>query len=177
MNKERVMTKEEVQQRVLKDGKPLDSSLFDWDEKTNTFSSRESGLVIDFRFVSYCTFRTGPYCTFKAGDHCTFRTEEGCVFNTGGHCTFRAERDCVFDTGHSCVFNTKGDCVFNAGENCVFETGDSCTFNTLSNCTFKTGDRCIVIRRLGYEVIELKSGQKIRLNVPGVKGFVVLNEN
>ena len=33
------MNKKEVQQRVLQNGKPLDLDKFEWDEKTNTFSS------------------------------------------------------------------------------------------------------------------------------------------
>ena len=46
------MYKKEVQQRVLQNGKPLDLNKFEWDEKTNTFSSEESGLVLDFRGIS-----------------------------------------------------------------------------------------------------------------------------
>ena len=106
------MTKKEVQQRVLQNGKPLDLEKFEWDEKTNTFSSSEDGLVLDFAGCSYCTFNTG--------------------------------------------FN--------------------CTFNTGYDCTFNTEDNCVVVRRDIYEVIELKSGQKIRLNDCGVKGYQVVDE-
>jgi len=38
------MTKKEVQQRVLQNGKPLPLDKFKWDEKTKTFSSNESKL-------------------------------------------------------------------------------------------------------------------------------------
>ncbi len=66
------MNKLEVQQRVLRDGKPLDLSLFEWDEKTLTFSSRENELVIDFNGSEHCTFKTGWDCTFDTGWDCTF---------------------------------------------------------------------------------------------------------
>lgn len=56
------MTKLEVQQRVLKDGKPLDLDLFTWDEKANVFSSLEDGLVLDFKNINNCTFKTGSDC-------------------------------------------------------------------------------------------------------------------
>ena len=65
---------------------------------------------------------------------------------------------------------------FKGINDCTFNTGSSCTFKTGSNCTFKTGDDCVVVRRDVYEVIELKKGQKIKLNHFGVKGFTFVKE-
>ena len=64
------MTKKEVQQRVLQNGKPLPLDKFEWDEKTKTFSSDENHLVLDFGDINNCTFNTGSDCTFKTGEHC-----------------------------------------------------------------------------------------------------------
>ena len=49
------MDKLEVQQRVLQNGKPLDLDKFSWDENTNTFSSNEGYLVLDFKDVIIIT--------------------------------------------------------------------------------------------------------------------------
>ena len=73
------MNKKEVKQRVLKNGKPLSKKLFSWCEETNTFSSSESGLVLDFSGVDSCTFKTSSGCTFNTGYDCTFNTGYGCV--------------------------------------------------------------------------------------------------
>ena len=97
------MTKKEVQQRVLQNGKPLPLDKFEWDEKTKTFSSNEDGLVLDFAGISNCTFVTGWNCTFKTGGNCTFDTGDGCTFDTGGNCTFDTGSDCTFKTGSECV--------------------------------------------------------------------------
>lgn len=97
------MTKKEVQQRVLQNGKPLDLDEFAWDENTNTFSSNEDRLVIDFKGISDCTFNTGPSCTFNTGAYCTFKTGYNCTFNTGSYCTFDTGAFCTFDTGAFCV--------------------------------------------------------------------------
>ena len=113
-------SKKEIQQRVFKNGKPLDLDKFKWDEKTNTFLSSEDYLVLDFNGVSDCTFNTESDCTFK--------------------------------------------------------TGSDCTFNTGSDCTFKTGENCVVVRKDIYEVIELKSGQKIKLKEYSIKGYDILEE-
>jgi len=105
-------SKKEIQQRVFKNGKLLDLDKFEWDEKTNTFSSSEDCLVLGFNGVSYCIFNTGSDCTFKTGSGCTFNTEENCV----------------------------------------------------------------VVRKDIYEVIELKSGQKIKLKEYSIKGYDILEE-
>ena len=70
------MNKIDVQKRVLKNGEPLSCDLFQWDEKTKTFSSTEFGLTIDFVGIEGCTFTTRYDCTFK--------TESGCTFTVGG---------------------------------------------------------------------------------------------
>jgi len=128
------MTKKEIQSRVLQNGEPLSLDKFEWDEKTNTFSSFEDGLILDFKNINHCTFNTGF--------------------------------DCTFHTGFDCIFNTGFDCIFNTDSYCTFKTG--------ANCTFNTGSDCVVVRRDIYEVIELKKGQKIKLNRYKIKGFEVI---
>ena len=114
------VTKEEVQQRVSQGGKPLALSKFALDAGTNTFSTVESELVIDFSGISNFTFKTGHKCTFSTEFNCTFDTGDDCIFKTGG--------DCTFNTGRGCTFNTLGSCTFN--------TGPVCTFSTLASCTW-----------------------------------------
>ena len=196
------MTKLEVQKRVLKNGEHLALHLFEWDEKTNTFSSNESGLVLDFKGINNCAFKTGSYCAFKTGSYCAFKTGYDCTFNTGSNCTFNTGSNCVFNTGSNCVFNTcwnctfktgsnctfktgsnctfkTGDnCTFDTGDNCTFDTGWNCTFNTGSNCTFKTGKNSVIVRRDVFEVIALtEETNHIRLNPYEVKGYLVLEDD
>ena len=52
---------------VTKNGQPLDSSLYTWDEETKTFYTDENNLVLDFTGIRFVTFRTGHNCTFKNG--------------------------------------------------------------------------------------------------------------
>ena len=80
------MNKQEIQQRVLQFGKPLDLDKFEWDENTNTFSSSENNLVLDFKGINACTFDTSYNCTFNTGSDCTFNTGSDCTFNTGSEC-------------------------------------------------------------------------------------------
>ena len=55
---------------VTKNGKPLDKKLYTIDEKTKTFSSNESGLVLDFSNEYGWAFDTGSNCTFNTGYGC-----------------------------------------------------------------------------------------------------------
>jgi len=153
------LTKEQVQQRVLKNGKPLDMDKFNWDGKTRTFSSEEYGLVIDFSDMDNCIFITVSHCTFHTGSYCTFKTEWGCVFNTEWYCTF--------NTGASCTFKTGSDCTFETGSDCTFETGSDCTFNIWEYGYFNTtncGDNVVIIRgNIMKKIIELSYLQNNKL--------------
>jgi len=171
------MNKKEVSKRVLKYGKPLPIDKFTWDEDTNTFSSIEDNLVLDFNEINSCTFNVGAYCTFNTGDDCTFNTGEDCTFKTWSNCTFNTGPYCTFKTGARGIFKTGNDCTFKTGDYCTFNTLSDCTFDTWSDCTFKTGEGCVVVRRDVYEVIELKKGEKIKLNGYEVKGFTVINDS
>jgi hypothetical protein len=147
------MNKKEVQQRVLQNGKPLSLDKFNWCEDTNTFSSDEDDLVLDFTCINGIngiTFKTGSYCTFNTGSYCVFNTGPSCTFITGYYCTF--------DTGYKCNF----------------KTGPECTFNISGGCTFECGEKCVCIRRDIYEVIELPEYSRIRLNENDVKGWKYL---
>ena len=105
------MTKEQIQERVLKNGEPLELDRFTWDGDTKTFSSNEKELVLDFSGISYCTFKTGSDYVFKTGYNCKFKTGPNCIFETGSNCIFDTGPDCTFDTGSNCKFKTGSDCV------------------------------------------------------------------
>jgi hypothetical protein len=164
-----MMTKLEVQKRILKNDKPLDLDLFSWDEKTNIFSSKVEGLVLDFSDISNCTFKTGSYCTFSTGYSCNFNTGLDCTFNTGSNCVFRTYSNCSFNTGHNCTFHTISKCIFDTGSNCVFNTG--------YDCTFKTGANCVICRLDTGEIIKPSEGEIIQLLQSGVTGFLSKLEN
>ena len=102
------MTKQEVQKRVLQNGEMLPLDKFEWDEKTNTFSSNEDSLVLDFKDIDGCTFKTGSNCTFDTSSDCTFDTGSNCTFDTEYNCTFKTGSDCIFDTGNRCVVVRRG---------------------------------------------------------------------
>jgi hypothetical protein len=178
------MNKKQVQQRVLQNGKLLPLDKFEWDEKSNTFSSNEDDLVLDFQGINNCTFKTGSDCTFKTGSDCTFKTGFDCTFKTGFDCTFKTGSYCTFDTGSYCTFDTGCGCIFKTGSSCTFDTGFNCTFDTGSYCTFDTGfnctfnaeENCVVVRRDIHEVIEIPFNTKIKLNECGVKGYQIMED-
>ena len=88
---------------ITKDGKPLDQGMYVIDPVAETFSSVESGLVLDFSGEFGWAFNPSSDCTFDTGYGCTFKTGSGCTFNTGFDCTFKTGFDCTFDVGEKCV--------------------------------------------------------------------------
>jgi len=144
---------------VTKNGLHLSPDLYTWDEKTKTFSTNESHLVLDFNNMKDITFKTGSYCVFA--------TNSDCVFETGSDCVFETSSDCVFETGSYCILDTGSWCTFDTSSDCVFKTG--------SDCTFKTGPDCVIIRRDVFEIIQLEPNVEIKLNKLGIQGFEVIN--
>ena len=80
---------------ITKGGVALSESLYSWNEETRTLSTNEGCLVLDFRNISNCTFKTGSYCTFDTGSNCIFDTGSNCTFDTGSGCTFKTDSYCV----------------------------------------------------------------------------------
>ena len=162
---------------VTKNGTPLDPQLYTWDEKTKTFSTTENGLVLDFRNMGGCTFKTSSGCTFDTGDDCTFKTSSGCTFDTGSGCTFQTGAGCTFDTGSYCTFQTGAGCTFDTGSYCTFNTGAGCTFKTGDDCTFKTSSGCVIVRRDEFQVIQPAVGETIKLCPYCIPGYISKRED
>ena len=164
---------------ITQNGKELSKRKYNWDENTQTLSTNENNLILNFSKYNGITFKTGHSCTFNTGYSCTFKTGYSCIFKTGHYCTFKTNNNCTFNTGSNCIFNTGSDCTFNTGYSCTFKTGHYCTFNTGRNCIFDTGSnctftcekKCVCIRRDIYEVIEIPENKTIKLNEYGVKGY------
>ena len=183
------MDKRQVQKRVLQNGKKLALNKFTWDKKTNTFSSSEDNLVLDFKDLHGCTFKTGNSCTFNTRSYCTFKTFYNCTFNTGWGCAFNTKGDCTFKTGGTCTFNTGSYCTFNTRSYCTFKTDNSCTFNTKGDCTFDTRSSCtfstdgsctfntdwdcVIVRRDEFEVIQPNADDTIQLCPFEIEGYLV----
>ena len=129
------MIKEEVQQRVLQNGKPLDLDKFTWNEETRTFTTQENNLVLDFRVINNINFITGANCVFYTGWVCTFNTGANCTFKTGSYCTFNTFVNCTFDTGSYCIFITGSDCTFNIRDNCVIRARGKAFVTRFTNNT------------------------------------------
>lgn len=102
------MTKEEVQQRVSRaDGSVIDLDDFMWDESTQTFSSDECGLVLDFEDIHNCKFIIRSDCKLRAGSNCLIDSLYNCVLETGDRCTFDVGDDCEVKAGKNCVVVAK----------------------------------------------------------------------
>jgi hypothetical protein len=152
--------------RVTKNNAPLDPSLYTWDDKTWTFSTKEEDLLLDFTNEYGITFKTGSNCSFKTGSGCTFRTGKNCTFDTRYGCSFKTEFNCTFKTGAFCTFDTGSYCTFNTGYDCTFKVG--------SGSIFYTWENCFATRYDVKGVMEIPAGIKIKLNDHEVAGYTTL---
>jgi len=188
------MTKKEVQQRVLQNGKPLDLDKFSWNEKTKTFSSSEDYLVLDFREINNCIIEVGSCCTvdnyigigctISAGHNSVIQTGTACNIKTGSFSNIQVRFGCKVSSGNNCtihiisdcIVNTKSYCVIRAGYDCTINTSHDCIIRARANCKIKSGSNCVVVRSDIHEVIKPEEDRKIKLNGIVEEGFTYLNE-
>ena len=159
------MNKKQVQKRVLQNGNLLALSKFSWDEETNTFSSVEYGLVMDFEGQStnliarsnstqtagYASTQTsgsdstqtaGDYSTQTAGYASTQKAGYGSTQTAGYGSTHYIDSDSQVKTGHSSVVHALG-------------------YNI------------VIINRNVFEVIQPKKGDVIQICPHGIPGHLV----
>ena len=79
-----IYTKKEIQQRVLKNGKPLSLNKFCWDGNSKTFSSNEDGLVVDFANMNSATIKCRGSATINCGDYATIDCGYSATIKCGG---------------------------------------------------------------------------------------------
>jgi hypothetical protein len=143
-----MITKEEIQRRVLKNGKPLELDKFTWCEKTNTFSTTEDGLVLDFSDLSNCFIYIRNSNTITAGDSNTI--------TAGYYNTITAEYN-----------NT-----IRAGSSNTIRAGSSNTITAGNSNTITVGEKCVYIRIDIFEVIMLEEGKKYQIAPYNIKGYL-----
>ena len=97
------MNKEEIQQRVLRNGRPIELDLFSWDEKTLTFATGKDGLVMDFSGLPGLTINCGSNntitCWYNNTIRCWSHNTINCVYNN----TINCESDNTITCGRRCV--------------------------------------------------------------------------
>jgi len=143
------MTKKEMQQRIIKDGKPLDLDKFECDEETNTLSIKEN----------YCTIDCGYNCTIKCGSDCTIDCGSDCTINCGSDCTINCYSDCTI--------NCYSDCIIKGGSECVVVRRDIYEVIELKENRKIKLNGC---RIKGYSVIEDESslsGKEVEVKLDG----------
>ena len=142
------MDKKSIQKRVLKDGKPLSLSKFNWCSKTGKFSSDVDGLVIDFKSISNLTINVCNNNTIDVGSNNTINAV------------------------NSNTINATYSNTINAGSNNTINVGNNNTINATYNNTIKVGKDCVIVRRDVFEVIQPACGDTITIFPYGKKGYL-----
>jgi len=159
------INKKEIQKRVLLNGKKLALSKFNWDEKTNTFSSNQGNLVVDFSNINHSTINTWSNSTINAGYNSTIDAGSNSTINAGSYSTIKAEYDSTIKAGF--------DSTIKAGSHSTIKAGSHSTINTRSYSTITVGENCVIINRDYFQVIQEVG--KIQ-TYPNSKGFIKYNE-
>lgn len=96
------MNKREIQKMVLQNCKPLDLKKFSWNKKTNTFSTDENNLNINFDHLDNCNINCGYCCNIKCNNNCTINCKNECNINCNKCCNITYNSNCT-------VFSNKGN--------------------------------------------------------------------
>jgi hypothetical protein len=176
-----IYTKKEIQQRVLKNGKPLSLNKFCWDGKNKTFSSNEDGLVVDFANMNSATIKCGYSVTINCGDFATINCRDYATINCRDYATINCGDSATIDCGNSatikCGYSATIDCWYSATINCgnfaTINCGNFATIKCGNYATIKCGgSKCVIIRRDNFEVIKPLSGDVIQTCPYQIQGYI-----
>lgn len=159
---------------VMQHGKPLSKELYNWDEKTKTFSTSETNVAIDFSGYDNVTFKTTSLAFIRSGSDCTFDTGSNCHFIAANRCIFKTGSNCTFDVGNDCHFKTDSHCHFKTGSHCNFETWDDCVFDVDSFCVFDVCFSCVVIERSTFRVTHIPANKTVMLDNETDEGYKLI---
>ncbi len=152
-NEEKI-DKYKVQERVLQDRKHLALDKFTWDQKTQTFSSSEDNLVIDFEGIHRSKIIVGNNCIINAWYDSPLTLGYGSIIIAGHNSKIKAERFSQITAEY--------DSTIIAGENSIVILEDGQTIRLDKNEKIRVG-KCYE----GYEIIKEEKycktcGQEIR---------------
>ena len=78
-----IITKEDIQKRILKDGKPLELDQFEFNSEMKSFSTKIDGVTVDLSDKNYWFIKVGSNCSVKAGEMCIINAERNNEIETG----------------------------------------------------------------------------------------------
>ena len=159
------MNKKEAQQRVLQNGKPLALSNFSWDDKTNTFSSVEYGLVMDFK-DQQINLIAGYRSTQTAGDDSTQTAGYRSTQKAGSRSTQKAGSGSTQTAGWDST-QTAGPC---STHHIDFYSQVRTSYSSIVHAL---GDNIVIINRNVFEVIQPKRGDIIQICPRDIPGHLV----
>lgn len=161
---EKTITKEEIQKRVLKDGKPLDLDKFKWCEELalwcargymdmydKTFFTREDELYIDMSNLSDIHILCGCNSIIKDSDNAYIRCGHDNMIECGNNSDINCLHECMIECGNNCTIKCGYNSVIKCGSNCTIKCGNGCIINCENNnyiehgtnCTINCGENCI----------------------------------
>ena len=160
-----IYTKKEIQQRVLKNGKPLSLNKFCWDGNSKTFSSNEDGLVVDFANMDYATIKCGHSPTINCGNFATIDCWDSATINCWDSATINCRDYATIDCGYSATIKCGYSATIKCGNSATINCGNSATINC-------GGSKCVIIRRDNFEVIKPLSGDVIQTCPYQIQGYI-----
>jgi len=167
------MTKEDIQQRVLKNGKPLALDKFNWDEATNTFSSDCYNLITDLSGSS--TNKIGNYSTNDIGNYSTNDIGGSSTNKIGNYSTNKIGSSSTNDIGGYSTNKIGNYSTNKIGSSSTNDIGGSSTILTYSNSkVVSTGDNSVLIIKNGdyNEVIKMEKGVEYHTAPYEVNGYL-----
>jgi ribosomal protein L36 len=185
----KMLTKKEIQQRVLQNGKPLALNKFSWDGETETFSTKENDLVIDFSGLDYLTIKSGHNSTVTCGYRSTVTcghwstvtcgdgSNVTCGYSSNVTCGHRSTVTCWDGSNVTCGDGSTVTCGYRSTVTCGYRSTVTCGEDSNVTCgdgsTVTCGEECVIVRRGGvFEVIQPMAGDIIQICPYEIKGHL-----
>lgn len=160
-----MVTKEEIQQKVMFLGKPIPLEKFDWDDENKIFTAKGEivSLTIDFSWVEVKEINVWSNNVIRVGDNCKINGWNYNYIKGGSNCTVKVDNYCTVTLGYNSIVET--------GEGSVIRTSNKIGGGSFN--IFKVRGRKVVIQT-GNKVILPKAGHTLEIDGRGNAKVIVV---
>lgn len=145
MDQNETLTKQQIQERISKNGSTLDLDKFSWDENTRTLVSEEDTLTMNFIGIDDLTITAKDFCTITTGNNSKIVSGSRSSIRTGLNAKLDVGHQSVVHVGEKSNVLAKDHCIIKGDCRSTFHLGSYALVRAESNNAIYVGNYSTIV--------------------------------